>query len=155
MRHIGANFDKDISMKARNIFALAAFCAASLALAQAGKPYQSTFQDYRPYADGTPGDWRAVNQSVTTAQAAGAHDHGTAKDAPAAHDHGSTPGGAGASMHDHGAESKKGMDHDAMQRMHKGMGPEAMKKMHEKHMQHMHGGGKGGHEGHVAPEKKP
>jgi hypothetical protein len=143
MRHIGTNFDKDISMKARNIFALAAFCAASLALAQAGKPYQSTFQDYRPYADGTPGDWRAVNQSVTTAQAAGAHDHG------------STPGSAGASMHDHGAESKKGMDHDAMQRMHKGMGPEAMKKMHEKHMQHMHGGGKGGHEGHVAPEKKP
>ena len=131
-------------MKARHTFAFAALFAASLALAHAGKPYQSTFLDYRPYADGTPGDWRSINQSVTTAQAAGAHDHGTGKDASSGHDHGSTQGGAGgASAHDHGVDQ-----------MHKGMDREAMKKMHSQHMQHMHEGGKGGHEGHAVPEKK-
>lgn len=153
MRRIGAILYKEIPVKARHIFALAALSAASLALAQAGKPYHSTFQDYRPYADGTPGDWRTVNQSVTTAQAAGAHDHGSGKDASGGDDHGSTPGVGGSSAHEHGGGGmKKGMDHEAMQRMHKGMDPDAMRKMHEKHMQ---GGGKGGHEGHAIPEKKP
>jgi hypothetical protein len=156
LRAIGAIIDKDIPMKARHTVVLAAMFVASLAFAQAGKPYQSTFQDYRPYADGAPGDWRSINQSVTTAQAAGAHDHGTGKDASGGHDHGSTQGGAGgAPAHDHGAgHMHKGMDHGAMQRMHKGMDHEAMKKMHEQHMQHMQAGGKGGHEGHAAPEKK-
>ena len=127
-------------MKARHTVVLPALFAASLALAQAGKPYQSTFQDYRPYADGAPGDWRSINESVTTAQAAGAHGHGSAE------------GAGGTATHDHGTgDTKKGMDHEAMQRMHKGMDSEAMKKMHEKHMQ---GGGKSGHQGHAAPEKK-
>ncbi len=143
-------------MKARHTFALAALLAASLALAQAGKPYQSTFQDYRPYADGAPGDWRSINQAVTTAQAgAGGHDHGAAKDTPGSHDHGAAGGSGGATAHDHGGgHMHKGMDHNAKRHMHKNMDHEAMKKMHEQHMQHMHKSGKGGHQGHGAAEKK-
>lgn len=140
-------------MKTRHAVAFATLFAASLALAQAGKPYASPFSDYRPYADAAPGDWRALNQAVT-AQAGGAHDHGAAKDAAAggaaAHDHGAAGGDAhkGHAMH-------RGMDHDAMQKMHRNMDPDAMKRMHGKHMQGRQDAARDGHAGHGAAEKKP
>lgn len=141
-------------MHVRHTLSLAALFVATWALAEAGRPYQSTFSDYRPYVDGTPGDWRAVNANLNAAQAGGAaHDHGTRPGAaaPAAHDHGGASGDAGAPSRGQGAAGR-GMDHDAMQRMHKGMDRAAMEKKHESHM---HGRDKGGHAGHGTPEKKP
>jgi hypothetical protein len=67
-------------------------------------PYRSAFADYKPWQDIKPGNWRQLNDTLTSGAAGGHAGHGAtpaAKPAPAAsapaprhhghHNHGATP----------------------------------------------------------------